>query len=245
MADKPPILFRKQQRWSIASGQKKNDDLGEVLDRIRNIAKGAALMTGTEFQEEMIDACSSEISNHALADILYAALEFIGPTEFTEKEIDYAQKINNAFPGTNEDYIQEVVDELKLTGESAEMILAHKDRPLIGANFPAMDAHIIYKGATDMGDLSQITPTGSLSTACFPTGSPGHSWANVACGGMSIGHKGMMHAAKALAISALDLYSDPKHLKAIQEEFDRRVGKNKYVCPLPERIKPPRLEPKS
>jgi len=223
----------------------KTDYLEEVVDRLRNIAKGAALMTDTEFQEEVLDAYSSYMSIHALADLMVAALEFLGPIEFTEEEIAFAQKINDAFPGTNEDYAQETIDYIKPPAEIEEMILAHKDMPLLGANFPAMDAHLIHKGSTDVGDLSQITPTGWLFSACFPTGSPGHSWANVACGGMSIGHKGMMHGAKALAITALDLYSDPTHIQAAQDEFNRKIGKNKYVCPIPDDIKPPRLEPKS
>jgi aminobenzoyl-glutamate utilization protein B len=222
----------------------KTDYLEEVVDRLRNIAKGAALMTDTEFQEEALIAYSSLMSNHTLADLTYAALEFIGPIEYTEAEIAFAQKINDAFPGTNEDYAQRAVDYFKPSAEIEEMFLENKDMPLLGANFPAMDAHLIHKGATDLGDLSQITPTVSLFTACFPTGSPGHSWANVACGGMSIGHKGMMHGAKALALTALDLYSDPKHIQAAQDEFDRRMGKNKYVCPIPDNIKPPRFEPK-
>lgn len=223
----------------------KIDYLGEVVDRLRNIAKGAALMTDTEFQEKVIDACSSVMINHALADLMCAALEFIGPIEFTEEEIAFAQKINDAFAGTNEYYAQQFIDYYKPSAEIEEMILATKDMPLRGANFPVMDAHLIHKGATDVGDLSQITPTGELITTCVPTGSPGHSWANVACGGMSIGHKGMMHGAKALAITALDLYSDPKHIQAAQDEFNRKIGKNKYVCPIPDDIKPPRLEQKS
>jgi aminobenzoyl-glutamate utilization protein B len=221
------------------------DYLEEVVGRIRNIAKGAALMTDTAFQEEMLIAYSSVMSNHALADLMYDALELIGPIEFTEEEMDFAQKINDAFPGTNEDYVQETIDYIKPSAEHEEMILANAHLPLRGQNFPAMDAHLIEKGATDVGDLSQVVPTGALSTACFTTGSPGHSWANVASSGMSIGHKGMLHAAKAMALTAVDLYSDPAHIQAVKNEFARKMGSRKYRCPIPEDIKPPRFEPKS
>jgi aminobenzoyl-glutamate utilization protein B len=223
----------------------KPDYLEEVADRLRKIAKGAALMTETGFQEKMETAYSSMMTNHTLADLMYAALEFIGSLEFSEEELAFAQEINDAFPGTNEDYAQKSVDYFKAAGEFEELLLANKHLPLRGENFPAMDAQIIEKGATDVGDLSQVTPTGALVTACFPTGSPGHSWANVACGGMSIGHKGMLHAAKTMALTALDLYSDPAHIQAARDEFNRKMGSRKYVCPIPEDIKPPRLEPKS
>jgi aminobenzoyl-glutamate utilization protein B len=218
------------------------DYLEEVVARIRNIAKGAALMTDTTFEEDVQIAYASTLSNHTLADLLYGALEFIGPLEFSQEEMDFAQEINAAFPGSNQDYVREMLDDIKPPAEYEAMILADSHLPLYGANYPALDAHIIEKGATDVGDLSQITPTGVLVTTCFSTGSPGHSWANVATGGMSIGHKGMLHAAKALGLTALDLYTDPTHLRAAREEFKRSMGDRVYRCPVPEDVHPPRIE---
>ena len=218
--------------------------LQEVYERLRNIARGAALMTDTTFKEHSFTAYSSMMSNHVIADLLYDALELIGPIKFTEEESAFAQKLNDAFGRTNEEYTQEVIDYYKLSPEFEAILWEHKDKPLLDVNFPAMDAHFTEKGATDIGDLSQITPTGAFWTTCVPTGSPGHSWANVASGGMSIGHKGLMHAAKAMALTAIDLYSDPKHLQAAQDEFDKSMGSRKYVCPIPEDVKPPRMEPK-
>ena len=218
--------------------------LQEVYERLRNIARGAALMTDTTFKEHSFTAYSSMMSNHVIADLLYDALELIGPIKFTEEESAFAQKLNDAFGRTNEEYTQEVIDYYKLSPEFEAILWEHKDKPLLDVNFPAMDAHFTEKGATDIGDLSQITPTGAFWTTCVPTGSPGHSWANVASGGMSIGHKGLMHAAKAMALTAIDLYSDPKHLQAAQDEFDKSMGSRKYGCPIPEDVKPPRMEPK-
>ena len=71
--------------------------------------------------------------------------------------------------------------------------------PWWAVTFPALDEGIIATGSTDVGDLSQVVPVSMLATACFPTGCPGHSWGEVAPSGMSIGHKGMMHAAKIMA----------------------------------------------
>ena len=221
----------------------KPDYLQEVYERLRNIAKGAALMTDTTFEEHSFTAYSSMMSNHVIADLLYDALEFIGPIKFTEEEVAFAQKLNDAFGRTNEENTQEVIDYYKLSAEFAAILWEHKDKPLLDVNFPAMDAHFTEKGATDIGDLSQITPTGALWTTCFSTGTPGHSWANVASGGMSIGHKGLMHGAKAMALTAMDLYSDPKHLQAARDEYEKNMGSRKYVCPIPEDVKPPRMEP--
>ena len=94
-----------------------------------------------------------------------------------------------------------------------------------------------------MGDLSQITPLSMLNTACFTTGASGHSWGIVATGAMSIGHKGMMHAAKIMALAAIDCYSDPKHLEKARAEFDKATKDHPYRSPLPDYVKPPRYEP--
>ncbi len=223
----------------------KTDYLKDVAERLRNIAKGAALMTDTKFEEEVQIAYSGKMANHTLGELLFENMEFIGAIEFTEDEIAYAQEINDSFPGENKDYIQAAIDYYKPSAELKEMVLAHKDKPLIGVNFPAIDEGMTLKGATDVGDLSLVTPTGEVYTACFPTGAPGHSWANVATGGMSIGHKGMMHAAKAMALTALDLYSDPKYIQAVRADFDKSMNGKKYECPIPDDQQPPRLEPKS
>jgi aminobenzoyl-glutamate utilization protein B len=219
--------------------------LKEVADRLRNIAKGAALMTDTKFEEEVKIAYSGNLANHSLADLMFETLEFIGPIEFTEEELAFAQEINDTFPGENEDYAQAAIDYLKPSAEIKEMILEHKDKPLIGVAFPALDEGIIHKGATDVGDLSLVTPTGEFFTTCFPIGAPGHSWANVATGGMSIGHKGMIHATKTIALTALELYSDPKYIQVAKAEFDKSMNGKKYECPIPDDQQPPRLEPKA
>ena len=222
----------------------KREYLEEVAERLRKVAQGAATMTETTFKETIRDAYSSFRPNHYLADLLGNALRLIGPIPFTADEMAFAQQVNDAFPGTNEDYTRQDIDYYRAEGEWAELRWAHKDLPLVGANFPtAPDAQIVHKGATDVGDLSQVTPTATLLTACFPTGSPGHSWANVACGGTSIGHKGMMHAAKAMAVCAVDLFVNPDHLMRAGEEFESRVGSGQYECPVDESVQPPRRKP--
>src|SRR5207244_9770978 len=88
-------------------------------------------------------------------------------------------------------------------------------------------------GSTDVGDVSWHVPTGGLSTACFALGSPGHSWQNVAAVGSPIGHKGMMVAAKALALSLADLLHDGGVLKEAKVDFDKRLGGRKYTTRIP------------
>ncbi len=95
-------------------------------------------------------------------------------------------------------------------------------------------------GSTDVGDMSWHVPTSGLGTVCFAAGSPGHSWQNVAAIGSPIGHKGMLVAAKVLAMSAVDLLQDPKALKEAKADFDERMKGRKYTTKIPEGQKAPK-----
>jgi aminobenzoyl-glutamate utilization protein B len=219
------------------------DYLEEVTERVRKVAQGAALMTETTFEEIFEGGCSPMLNNYYLSDLQYEAMQLIGPIEFTKEEIAYAQKINDAFPTTNSENIDWLIEYNNPSPESIERLGQYRDKSLVGENFPALDENFMATGSTDVGDLSLVTPVSLLETACFTTGSPGHSWGNVATCAMSIGHKGMMHAAKIMAVAALDLYSDPKHLVEIRKEFDKKTGKKKYQSLFPDDFMPPRYEP--
>jgi aminobenzoyl-glutamate utilization protein B len=89
-------------------------------------------------------------------------------------------------------------------------------------------------GSTDVGDVSWVVPTIRLSVATAPIGTPWHSWAVVACGGMSIGHKGMLHASKTLAMTMVDLFEDQKKMEAVKAEFKQRKGDTIYKALIPD-----------
>jgi aminobenzoyl-glutamate utilization protein B len=219
------------------------DDLAEVVERVRKVAEGAAMMTETAVKISFDEGCSALQNNHYLADLQYQAMKLVGPIEFTPEEIEFAQQVNDGFPGTNDDYVDQAIDYYKPPAEIVAQFNEYRDQPLMGGNFPALDADVTGTGSTDVGDLSQVVPVSMLITACWPTGVPGHSWGNVACAGMSIGHKGMLHAAKIMAIAAMEMYADPEHLLKIREEFERSNGGKPYVSPIPDTSQPPRFEP--
>ncbi|HEY9075723.1 MAG TPA: amidohydrolase [Anaerolineaceae bacterium] len=227
--DLPNIVPSEAEVWYLIRAHKR-DEHDEVTERVRKIAQGAALMTETTCEEHFISACSSVLSNHTLADLQYANMQVVGPIEFTEEEKAYAQAINDHYPKA---VAEASWDEMKLPPEI-------RGRPLYGENFPAMDEGKIETGSTDVGDLSQITPVSMLNTTCWASGVPGHSWGNTATGRMSIGHKGMLHAAKVMALSAIDLYNDPSLLQKVRAEFETATKDHPYRCPLPDSVLPPR-----
>ena len=98
---------------------------------------------------------------------------------------------------------------------------------------PRYTGYHFSPGSTDVGDVSWQTPTVQISVACFTAGAPGHSWQNVSLGRTSIGHKGMIYAAKVMASAAVDLYEKPEILKAARAEFLEASAEG-YVCPIPQ-----------
>jgi len=90
-----------------------------------------------------------------------------------------------------------------------------------------------------VGDVSWIVPTAGFSTATFVPGTPGHSWQSTACSGMSIGHKGMVAAAKTLTLTALDLFTDPQEIAAARKSFEARKAGKDYRSRLPADQQPP------
>ena len=221
----------------------KPDYLAEVTERVRKVAEGAAMMTETRVEVHNEDGCSPVLSNHYLADLQHTAMGRIGPIEFTPDEIEFAQTINDAFPGTNADYVDRAVERFNLRPALAATLEKFRDQPLVGKNFTSIDEGQVGTGSTDVGDLSQIVPLSMLMTACFATGVPGHSWGEVATSGMSIGHKGMLHAAKIMAIAAADLIMVPGHLVEIRQEFESQTEGKYYTPPIPADRNPPRYEP--
>ena len=97
---------------------------------------------------------------------------------------------------------------------------------------PLYHGTLFTPGSTDVGDVSQLTPTAQINTAAWPSGIPGHSWQVVACGTSGMARKAMRYAAKALAGAAIDLYEDESVLARAREEFLARS--DGYVCPIEE-----------
>jgi aminobenzoyl-glutamate utilization protein B len=234
----PNVVPEEAEVWYFIRAFKR-DELDEVFNRVRKIAEGAALMTETKVEETINGACSCMIANHHLADMLYTSLEESGPIQFTEEEKTWAATINQS-------YEQEAIDAL-MSKVGVPEALEHKKKeilsqPVIGEIFPCANEGNISTGSTDLGDVSLIAPTGVVYTACWATGATAHNWQIAATTGMSIGHKGMILAGKAMALAAIDLYSDVSQIEKAKAEFVKSTDGKKYTSPLPDHLRPPQFK---
>ncbi len=224
----PNVVPDRAEVWYYLRAPRR-DQVDHLTAWARDIAKGAALMTGTRLEEDMQGGCYDVLPNNFLADLAQDMLKVIGPIEYTEDELSYAKTVMDGFaPGTCE-----------LNLRARNMPESMLDLPLHGEIGPIYDEGHVSGGSTDVGDVSYITPTVQVHTTCHPTAIPGHSWGITATAGMSIGHKGMMLAAKAMALTGVALYQDPSLIEQAQAEFKEKTGGQPYKTPLEEGLQPP------
>jgi len=187
----------------------KREGMIEVYERVKKMAEGAAIMANVEYKISLVSGLYEILVNRTGSEYLRKNLEILGPLSYSEDEIAFAKKIQENTQKPQEG-LHSKVEPLEATDPNA-----------VG-------------GSTDVGDVSWVVPTLRLSVATAPLGTPWHSWAVVACGGMSIGHKGMVHASKTLAMTAVDLFEDAKKIDAIKAEFKKSKGDHVYKGLLPD-----------
>lgn len=189
----------------------KKADVKEIFERVVNAAKGAALGTGTTMDYEIIGGTHDLLLNQTLAEVMQTNLEKVGGVNYTNAEIEFAKKIQSSF-----------------TFEAPPIVNATKVQPLKLVS----DAG---GGSTDVGDVSYAVPTVGMRSATWVAGVPAHSWQAVACGGTDIGIKGLVVAAKTMALTAIDLYNNPALIIKAKDEFTKAVGTYAYKALLGDR----------
>lgn len=196
----------------------------EIYGRIVKNAEAAAMMTETTFEIEFLSGCHEYLRNRKLGEIVHQNLLKVGPPQFSEEDKSFAAKLMESL--TKQD--REKIMISKLIPHQLYNIVLHED--ILDFNNAIWQAH----GSDDSGDVSYQTPLVQLQIACVPMGIPGHSWQTTAACGMGIGHKGMLCAAKVLALTALDLIENPRLLKEAYEEWFQNTKDNPYRCAFPE-----------
>jgi aminobenzoyl-glutamate utilization protein B len=191
----------------------KKDIVMDVFDRVVKVAEGAALGTGTTMDYEIIGGTHDLLINNTLAMAMQTNLEQVGGVKYTAAEVEFAKKIQTSF-----------------TFSYPAIATAAQVKPLDIREFSG-------GGSTDVGDVSYAVPTVGLRAASWVPGVPAHSWQAVACGGTEIATKGMLVAAKTMAQTAVDLYTNPELIEKAKAEFKTKLGDYQYKALLGD-IKP-------
>lgn len=201
----------------------------KLLERVDNIAKGAAMMTDTKLSRRFIDGTADTVPNKTLEDLLYENFEAVELPSYTEEEWAYAKALKETYtpdglPGFGSKYDEEFATFVAEKTDNGAL-------PLNDFLMPKYHSKEMSMGSTDVGDVSWQTPTGQIHTVTWASGSPGHSWQNVAMGKTGIAHKGMLLAGKVLAGAAMDLYEKLEILEKAKAEFKVAAAEG-YHCPI-------------
>ncbi|PWL61260.1 MAG: amidohydrolase, partial [Oscillospiraceae bacterium] len=194
----------------------------DTYARLVKIAKGAAMMTETEVEEEFLGGCYNTLNNKVLANLVKDTMHEIPQEPWTDEEIAFAKALNEQSPQYK---------------AGCAAVNRPEGTQLYEGPMEIETANSY--GSTDVGDVQHIVPGIMIRTATYNIGAPGHSWQITACSGMSIGEKGMNRAAQVMAVSALKVLNDTSIYEAAKAEFDQEMAGKKYVCPIPAEVPVP------
>lgn len=194
--------------WMRARDTKRSG-LMPVYERTMKMAEGAAILANVDYKVTLISGIYEVLVNRAGEEVMQKNLELLGPITYTDDEIVFGKKI------------QEATQKPQIGFDSTIKPLEDtKENP--------------GGGSTDVGDVSWNVANINLGVTTAPKDTPWHSWAVVACGGMSIGHKGMIYASNALAMTMADLFQDQKLVDKIKAEYVKRKGNEVYKAIIPD-----------
>ena len=207
----------------------------ELFTRVVDVARGAALMTGTKMQYEITMAFSDYMANRTLGAVADACMRELGAPEWTEDDYHLASEFLHTYPRTTMVGIRE---KLGAYFEPEELDAA-LERPLDSVIHPFDPKETGYhSGSTDVGDVGYATPTVMLHMATSCLGNVGHSWQNTAFACSDIGMKGMLRAAEIMTLAAIRTMDQPAVIAKAREELKQKNG-GSYHCPLPDYVTPP------
>lgn len=186
--------------------------LDAIFERVCKAAEGAALGTGTTVEQEIVSAYYPILGNATLTRVQEANMRRVGGVRYDERERAFAETLRKSLP--------DATLELESAATLAE---------------PDPDAGV---GSTDVGDVSWAAPTTQFFAATWVPGTPAHSWQAVAAGGTTIGEKGMLVASKTLALTLVDLFTDPKLVAEARTEFEARRKGQTWTSRIGDRSPP-------
>lgn len=208
----------------------------ELFTRVTDIAKGAALMTGTKMRFEIAMAFSDYTPNKTLAMLMDECFRECGAPVWTDEDYELASAMLRSYPKQTQLTINEDIAAIFEDEDDIEKIMR---KPLDSTIHPFDPKDDRYEsGSTDVGDVGYATPTVELNVATACLGNVGHTWQNTAFSCSNIGFKGMIKAGEVLALTAIRTIEQPELIKKARAELLKKNG-GAYKCPLPDYIQPP------
>ena len=202
--------------------------LRALIERVKKIAQGAALMTETRVDSRVFTGVSNLIGNRPMEEAMQAELDRLGPVPFDDNDRAFAREIQKTL----------TADDIAVSFRRCGMPLPDDGLALCDFVVPLDLKGDGGEGSTDVGDVSWAVPTVQARVATCAVGTPFHTWQTVAQGKAPAAHKGMVYAAKVMAATARRAIEDTALLARAKAEHAAHLEKTPYVCPLPDGVAP-------
>ncbi len=219
----PNIVPDNAEVWYYVRAPRRAD-VREITERLKKIAQGAAMMTETTMEYELVAGCYDVIASKTLGELMHNNMVEVGPPKFTKEDYEFGSKLSAL---TTKDEKKKVMS----TYFAPDHVL---DKVLCDEIIEIDDSDLIMAGSVDAGDVSYIVPFAQITAATWPVGTAAHTWIATASSGSGIGMNAMMFAAKTMAGTVYDLFKDTTKVDAAKAEFEKRLGGFKYISPFDE-----------
>ena len=229
---KSPNVVQAESEEYFSMRSPKSSQLRNIFKRVCDVAEGAAMMTGTTVEYEIDSAVSEAIPNNVLNRLMHKNFVQLGVPEYDAEDYRIADEFRGIMPRAIKENVPPSV-----AGNPA-LVKALISKPIMDVLAPYNEVEGLNMGSTDVADVSWVVPTAQCWVTSAANGTQLHSWEMVAQGKTSIAHKGMLHAGKVLAATAIDIILDPEVLENAKKELKERLGDQKYISPIPEGSKP-------
>ena len=203
-------------------------EMNALVDRVKNVARGAALMTETRVEMVVISAVSNLMANVPLEKTMHANFERLGPPPFDAVDRQFAEDIRATLTA------QDIAAQYRRAG-----LPIRQDQPLADFIVPLNLRGEPMLGSTDVGDVSWVVPLVQADGATVAIGTPFHSWQLTAQGKSPLAKKGMIHVAKVMAGTAIDALQNPDIITQAKADHAARIADTPYISPLPADVMPP------
>lgn len=219
----PNIIPSEAESWYFVRAPHRKD-VEEITERLIKVSQGAAMMTETTTDYEILGGSYEYLPNNILTDLTYKNMKEIDTPEYTKEELQFAKSIQETVdPKTVKAEIKKFID----LGNSKEETYIHQEV------IDEKDADsVVTVGSSDSGDVSWNMPMNVFLTATWPQGVAAHSWQATASSGSSMGLKGMLYSSKILTATMYDLLNDNKLVEEAIKEFNERTQEDKYVSAI-------------
>ena len=205
----------------------------DLYERVKDVARGAALMTGTQLEIVLNDGLCDYVPNDTLSKLLYESFCEAGGPKFSEEEKALAAEFAKTFdPAAVADKARTLAAHF-----GPEVAEKYKDQILVEDIVPYHASDMISSGSTDVGDVSYCAPTAQMNVSTWALCTTGHTWQVTAQSGSDIGRTGTVKAAEVLALASIKAMQNPELLEKAKEEWKKTTG-GKYVCPVTDDVQP-------